>query len=191
LKKDDKGKAKARAGDEANREHIMPPDETTGLLNGNGNGTAERPKAQSSWNKLKTNRWLKKDSTPGEDSNMAWVAWPAKSLTITKMVLLSGWINILLIFVPLGIVSGMTGGNPTVVFAFNFFAIIPLAALLSFATEEISIPLGETIGGLLNASFGNAVELIVCALCSLRHSRTDTAFPSRLVLWPSKKEKSV
>jgi Ca2+:H+ antiporter len=46
-------------------------------------------------------------------------------------------------------------------FSLNFIAIIPLAALLSFATEEVSIPLGETLAGLLNATLGNAVELIV------------------------------
>ena len=49
----------------------------------------------------------------------------------------------------------------TAVFTINFFAIIPLAAVLSFATEEISMRLGEAMGGLLNATFGNAVELIV------------------------------
>ncbi|KAF3925876.1 hypothetical protein ABW20_dc0104266 [Dactylellina cionopaga] len=43
----------------------------------------------------------------------------------------------------------------------NFLAIIPLAGTLSFATEEIALRTGETLGGLLNASFGNAVELIV------------------------------
>lgn len=63
--------------------------------------------------------------------------------------------------VPIGIVAGKLGWSPTAVFTLNFFAIIPLAAVLSFATEEISIKLGETLGGLLNATFGNAVELIV------------------------------
>ncbi|KAM0362833.1 hypothetical protein ACHAO7_011170 [Fusarium culmorum] len=51
--------------------------------------------------------------------------------------------------------------DSTAVFTINFFAIIPLAAVLSFATEEISKKLGNTLGGLLNATFGNAVELIV------------------------------
>ncbi len=64
--------------------------------------------------------------------------------------------------VPIGIVAGVMGWNPTAVFVLNFFAIIPLAAVLSFATEEISLKLGEALGGLLNATFGNAVELIVC-----------------------------
>lgn len=66
--------------------------------------------------------------------------------------------------VPIGIVAGALGWNSTAVFTINFFAIIPLAAVLSFATEEISLKLGQTMGGLLNATFGNAVELIVCAI---------------------------
>ena len=72
------------------------------------------------------------------------------------------YVNFLLVTVPIGIAAGMLGWNPTAVFVINFFAIIPLAAVLSFATEEISLKLGETMGGLLNATFGNAVELIVC-----------------------------
>lgn len=51
--------------------------------------------------------------------------------------------------------------GPVPIFIVNFVAIIPLAALLSYATEEIAIRVGETFGGLLNATFGNAVELIV------------------------------
>lgn len=64
--------------------------------------------------------------------------------------------------VPIGIIAGALEWSATAVFTINFFAIIPLAAVLSFATEEISIKLGDALGGLLNATFGNAVELIVC-----------------------------
>lgn len=80
---------------------------------------------------------------------------------ITWQTLASNPVNILLVFVPLGIVFGAIHANPTVVFILNFLAIIPLASLLSFATEELSVKLGQTLGGLLNATFGNAVELIV------------------------------
>jgi len=62
---------------------------------------------------------------------------------------------------PLGIVSGALGWSPVLTFVFNFLAIMSLASLLSFATEELSKEVGQTIGGLLNASFGNATELIV------------------------------
>lgn len=71
------------------------------------------------------------------------------------------WINVLLIFVPIGIAVNYTNVNRIAVFVINFIAIIPLAAILSFATEELALYIGEVLGGLLNASFGNAVELIV------------------------------
>ncbi len=75
--------------------------------------------------------------------------------------IVKGPVNVLLVFVPLGIVAGEAGWDATTVFTLNFLAIIPLAAVLSFATEQISDHVGETFGGLLNATFGNAVELIV------------------------------
>jgi Ca2+:H+ antiporter len=78
-----------------------------------------------------------------------------------QKVFRSNHIYTLLIFIPFGIVSGAIGINPTVVFILNMLAIIPLAMLLSFATEELSENAGQTIGALLNATFGNAVEMIV------------------------------
>lgn len=85
----------------------------------------------------------------------------------SKIVLLSNYVNVLLVFVPLGVLSGFLGWSPTATFILNFLAIIPLASLLSFATEELALVVGETIGGLLNATFGNAVELIVRILGEL------------------------
>ncbi|KLJ13622.1 calcium/proton exchanger [Blastomyces silverae] len=67
----------------------------------------------------------------------------------------------MLVFVPLGMASTKAGWSPTTTFTLNFLAIIPLASLLSFATEELAATMGETLGGLMNATFGNAVELIV------------------------------
>lgn len=69
--------------------------------------------------------------------------------------------NYLLVFVPLGLVAGILEWSSTLIFTLNFLAIIPLAALLAFATEEIASHVGETLGGLLNVTFGNAVEVIV------------------------------
>jgi Ca2+:H+ antiporter len=97
---------------------------------------------------------------PSQHEN-SWLKYPKHFAYISWLVLTSNYVNVLLVFVPLGIISGAMGWNPTAVFCLNFFAIIPLASLLSFATEELSAKLGETIGGLMNASFGNAVELIV------------------------------
>lgn len=76
-------------------------------------------------------------------------------------ILLSRWLNTLLIFVPVGIAVQAAGVNPTIVFAMNAIAIIPLAGLLSHATESVANELGDTIGALMNVTFGNAVELII------------------------------
>lgn len=89
------------------------------------------------------------------------------------------YVNVLLVFVPLGIIAGVSEWSATAVFTLNFFAIIPLAAILSFATEEISSKLGETLGGLLNATFGNAVELIV-SIIALRNGQIQVVQSSML-----------
>ncbi|KAG8527379.1 uncharacterized protein KY384_007531 [Bacidia gigantensis] len=81
-----------------------------------------------------------------------------------RATLFNSYINILLIFVPVGIAVNYAGVDKVAVFVINFIAIIPLAGMLSYATEEIALRVGETLGGLLNATFGNAVELIVSIL---------------------------
>ncbi|MCJ1391876.1 hypothetical protein MMC18_004743 [Xylographa bjoerkii] len=78
-----------------------------------------------------------------------------------KEILLSSVMNILLIFVPVGIAVNFAGVSPTVVFALNAIAIIPLAGLLSHATEAVASSMGDTVGALMNVTFGNAVELII------------------------------
>ena len=56
---------------------------------------------------------------------------------------------------PVGIAAAQIDSIPAIaVFIINFLAIVPLAGILSYATEEIAMRVGETLGGLLNASFG-------------------------------------
>lgn len=90
-----------------------------------------------------------------------WKRFFKETWRITWGTLTSSPVNFLLVLVPVGIVAGALGWDAKAVFILNFFAIVPLAALLSFATEELAVKCGETIGGLMNATFGNAVELIV------------------------------
>jgi Ca2+:H+ antiporter len=140
--------------------------EYTGLLSGQENGGGNSRGSRSVGDYFKT--VFSKHQTAGMESENKFVRILAQVLHITKVTLYSNYVNILLVFVPLGIVAGAMGWNPTTVFILNFFAIVPLAAVLSFATEEISVKLGQTMGGLLNATFGNAVELIV-SLEARRH----------------------
>ncbi|KAI1382637.1 Calcium/proton exchanger [Hypoxylon trugodes] len=82
----------------------------------------------------------------------------------TQRVLFGSPINILILAAPAGIALHFLQFDGKVVFAINFVAIVPLAAMLSNATEEIAMRTGEVLGGLINASFGNAVELIVAII---------------------------
>ncbi|TDZ32067.1 Vacuolar calcium ion transporter [Colletotrichum spinosum] len=78
-----------------------------------------------------------------------------------KMIMFHSWVNVLLVFVPVGIIVKGLHVNPGIVFAMNAIAIVPLAGLLSHATESVASKLGDTVGALLNVTFGNAVELII------------------------------
>lgn len=80
---------------------------------------------------------------------------------VCKDILFSTWLNVLLIFVPIGIAVHFAGLNGNLVFAMNAIAIIPLAGLLAYATESVASDMGDTVGSLMNVTFGNAVELII------------------------------
>ena len=78
-----------------------------------------------------------------------------------KAIILSSYVNLLLVFVPVGIAAKAANLSPGIVFGMNAIAIIPLAGLLSHATESVAKRMGDTIGALMNVTFGNAVELII------------------------------
>src|SRR4051812_4521739 len=66
-----------------------------------------------------------------------------------------------LVFVPVSLWMGMTHHDPTWVFVASCLAILPLAGLMGEATEHLTHHTGPGIGGLLNATFGNAAQLII------------------------------
>ncbi len=72
-----------------------------------------------------------------------------------------GWPYLLVPFIPLAIVLAVVGASDVVVFFSSALGIIPTAALMSTATEELAARSGPGIGGLLNVTFGNAPELII------------------------------
>jgi Ca2+:H+ antiporter len=73
----------------------------------------------------------------------------------------SAWINVLLVFVPIAIVLELVHGDPTLLFITSALGIVPLAGLLGQATDALATKAGDKIGGLLNATLGNAAELII------------------------------
>ncbi len=68
----------------------------------------------------------------------------------------------MLLFVPISIVMYFMKAPPIWMFVISCLAIVPLAGLMGKATEELAKYQGASIGGLLNATFGNATELIIC-----------------------------
>ena len=78
----------------------------------------------------------------------------------------------LLAFVPAVFIAAQVAHDShTLLFVLSVFAIVPLAALLSHATESVAARTGDTIGGLLNATFGNMTELVI-TLTALRTPRS-------------------
>lgn len=68
---------------------------------------------------------------------------------------------ILLIFLPISLTAHFLHWSESIIFLSAALAIIPLAAFMGTATEEIAVVVGPNLGGLLNATFGNATELIL------------------------------
>ena len=70
-------------------------------------------------------------------------------------------LHALLVFVPVSVWLGLTHASATAVFVVSCLAILPLAGLMGEATEHLAHHTGSGLGGLLNATFGNAAELII------------------------------
>ncbi|KAL1709697.1 Sodium/calcium exchanger protein-domain-containing protein [Schizophyllum commune] len=121
-----------------------PPSERSPLL---PNGS-EQPAPPARSFAQKATAFFKAEGEPG------WIA-------SYKHFLLGSWLNVLLIFIPLSFISHHLNWDAALRFVFSFIAIVPLAKLLGDATDQMSSQLGQTLAGLLNASFGNAVEIIV------------------------------
>jgi Ca2+:H+ antiporter len=78
----------------------------------------------------------------------------------------------MLVFVPASLWLGLTHASPTAVFVVSCLAILPLAGLMGEATEHLAHHTGPGLGGLLNATFGNAAELII-GFMALRAGETE------------------
>ncbi|MBV9358970.1 MAG: calcium/proton exchanger [Chloroflexi bacterium] len=81
-----------------------------------------------------------------------------------RRYLRSNPLNLLVIGLPLAAGARLAGMSDVVVFILSGVAIVPLAGLIGHATDELGSYVGPGIGGLLNATFGNATELIIVLL---------------------------
>jgi len=69
--------------------------------------------------------------------------------------------NLFLVFVPIAIAGELLHWPPLLIFAVSALAVMPLASLIGQATEELAAHTGPRLGGFLNATLGNAAELII------------------------------
>jgi Ca2+:H+ antiporter len=81
-------------------------------------------------------------------------------------------LNLLAVFLPVALLLRIIGANDILVFIASAAAVIPLAGLIGHATEEAAKYFGAGLGGFLNATFGNAAELIIVVL-ALQRGLTD------------------
>src|SRR3954453_18589759 len=95
---------------------------------------------------------------------------PAKGKWLTAIAKPS--LNWLFVFIPVTVLLEHAKAPSPAQFAFAALALVPIAAAIVRATEQIAVRTGDAVGGLLNATFGNAPELII-ALVALRAGYLD------------------
>ncbi len=81
-------------------------------------------------------------------------------------------LTVLLVFVPVALGLVLLGADPRLIFFTSAVAIVPLASLMGKATEQLASRVGAGLGAFLNASLGNAAELII-AIAALREGLHD------------------
>lgn len=88
------------------------------------------------------------------------------------------WILLLFaLFIPIAIILEFSHANPLYILLTSALAIVPLAAMIGKGTEALAEKVGERYGGLLNATLGNAAELII-AIVALRSGLIDLVLAS-------------
>jgi Ca2+:H+ antiporter len=92
---------------------------------------------------------------------------------VTRRLSAENALSILLVFIPVTLaIEYVWHASAVAIFACSALAIIPLAGLMGRSTEMLAVRVGTGLGGLLNATFGNAAELII-AIFALRAGLTD------------------
>eukprot|EP01025_Chloroclados_australasicus_P065646 TRINITY_DN8943_c0_g3_i1.p1 TRINITY_DN8943_c0_g3~~TRINITY_DN8943_c0_g3_i1.p1 ORF type:complete len:601 (-),score=50.05 TRINITY_DN8943_c0_g3_i1:230-2032(-) len=130
---------------------------------GTGTMVYHREMRRSLEGQMSFKRSSKTGSTSSETEIVSPPGWfsPFSDLLAVRDLFLSSFLNILLLCIPLGVIADKVNWGPVAVFTLNFCGIIPLALMLGEVTEDLALRFGDVIGGLINATFGNVVELIL------------------------------
>ena len=133
-------------------------------------GAIDVPKQLSYLKRRRSMRYTREPSTVGERAPLVaggererhWASCaPGDAAYIWREMIVGKSLNALMVFLPFGLLAALRDWHPVLVFGLNFLALVPVASLLGDFTEELAVHAGETIGGLINATFGNAVEMVI------------------------------
>ncbi len=86
---------------------------------------------------------------------------PSRKGPVGFLLSSEGWPALLVPFIPIAIILELTHASATAIFLTSAAGVIPTAALMGRATEELAVRSGPGIGGFLNVTFGNAPEIII------------------------------
>ncbi len=87
-----------------------------------------------------------------------------KSLNNLQKLEIPQFFYLLLIFIPISIVLSFIKVNPVILFIVSLLSLIPLAMIMGYTTQQISLQSNPTVGGLVSATFGNIIELFIAIL---------------------------
>ncbi|BDA44139.1 Ca(2+)/H(+) antiporter [Coccomyxa sp. Obi] len=104
---------------------------------------------------------LSEEEEPEEPQHVPGILSPKTDAVALSRLVTGSWMSLFLIAVPLGLCAQFFNWGPIAIFVLNFIALVPLALVLGEVTEDLALRFGDIIGGLLNATFGNVVELIL------------------------------
>ncbi|KAG2451959.1 hypothetical protein HYH02_003733 [Chlamydomonas schloesseri] len=86
-----------------------------------------------------------------------------------KAFFLDSWkLNLLMFALPFAFIARYAGWGDGATFSLSCLALVPLAERLGFVTEQLAMYTNDTLGGLLNATFGNATEMIISAFAMIQ-----------------------
>ena len=141
---------------------LQQRDEQTPLVNTNGGDDDDDDDKRSSIARESVSGGDKtaedKDAT---DTNHSGHGFELSELHVLSDMVFGHYVSLLLLFAPIATVANLMGWSPFWVFWLNFLTMIPLASILGDFTQEVALHTNQVIGGLVNATFGNIVEIIV------------------------------
>ena len=144
----------------------LKEDDDDVLETGTGIAMTDMRAENDAWLRPKENNHTNKSNGDADDNNQDFVTYLK---VVLKELFFGHWMNVLLVFLPFAFISQSAKWGEGVTFVLALLALCPLAERISFVTEDVAKYTNDTLGGLLNATFGNVTEIIVCIFALKRN----------------------